>query len=111
TLFRHEKKIFALLDVMQQVGLEHLRLGQSTSTLSGGEAQRIKLASELSKTETGRTLYLLDEPTTGLHPYEVERLLGILRNLVSRGNTVIVIEHNLNVICKAETIIDFVPGD
>lgn len=109
-LFRQEKKIFALLDLMRQVGLEYLTLGQSTSTLSGGEAQRIKLAAELSKPDTGKTLYLLDEPTTGLHPQEVEKLLDILRRLVSKGNTVVAIEHNLDVICKADTIIDFGPG-
>ncbi len=109
-LFRQEKKIFALLDLMRQVGLEYLTLGQSTSTLSGGEAQRIKLATELSKSETGNTLYLLDEPTTGLHPQEVEKLLDILRKLVSKGNTVVTIEHNLDVICNADTIIDFGPG-
>ena len=106
-IFKQEKKIFVLLDLMRQVGLEYLKLGQSTSTLSGGEAQRIKLAAELSKSETGSTLYLLDEPTTGLHPQEVERLLGILRELVSKGNTVVAIEHNLDAICKADTIIDF----
>ena len=78
--------------------------------MSGGEAQRIKLATELSKSETGNTLYLLDEPTTGLHPQEVERLLDILKKLVSKGNTVIVIEHNLDVMCNADTIIDFGPG-
>lgn len=109
-LFRQEKKIFALLNVMRQVGLEYLKLGQSTSTLSGGEAQRIRLAAELSKSETGNTLYLLDEPTTGLHPQEVERLLDILRELVSKGNTVVAIEHNLDALCKADTIIDFGPG-
>lgn len=109
-IFRQEKKIFALLDLMRQVGLEYLKLGQSTSTLSGGEAQRIKLASELSKFEMGNTLYLLDEPTTGLHPQEVESLLVILRKLVSKGNTVVVIEHNLDVICNADIIIDFGPG-
>lgn len=109
-IFRQEKKIFALLDLMRQVGLEYLTLGQSTSTLSGGEVQRIKLAIELSKHETGNTLYLLDEPTTGLHPQEVEQLLDILGRLVSKGNTVIVIEHNLDVICRADTIIDFGPG-
>jgi excinuclease ABC subunit A len=90
-LFNLEKKIFAILDVMRQVGLDYLQLGQSTSTLSGGEAQRIKLAAELSKPDAGNTLYLLDEPTTGLHPQEVERLIGILRKLVSKGNTVVVI--------------------
>jgi excinuclease ABC subunit A len=109
-VFRQEKKIFAFLDVMRQVGLEYLKLGQSTCTLSGGEAQRIKLATELSKSETGNTLYLLDEPTTGLHPQEVERLLDILKKLVSKGNTVVVIEHNLDVMCNADTIIDFGPG-
>lgn len=95
---------------MRQVGLDYLKLGQSTSTLSGGEAQRIKLAAELSKSETGNTLYLLDEPTTGLNPQEVERLLEILGKLVSKGNTVVAIEHNLDAMCKADTIIDFGPG-
>ncbi len=109
-LFEEETKIFAILDVMKQVGLEYLKLGQSTSTLSGGEAQRIKLATELSKSERGKTLYLLDEPTTGLHPQKVERLLAILKKLVTKGNTVVVIEHNLDVISKADTIIDFGPG-
>lgn len=109
-LFKSQKRMFAILDVMKQVGLQHLKLGQSTSTLSGGEAQRIKLASELSKAQTGHTLYLLDEPTTGLHPHEVEKLLGILKTLVSRGNSVIVIEHNLDIIAQADTIIDFGPG-
>lgn len=109
-VFKHEKKIFALLDLMQQVGVAYLKLGQSTSTLSGGEAQRIKLAAELAKSETGNTLYLLDEPTTGLHPQEVEKLLAILKKLVAKGNTVVTIEHNLDVICNADTIIDFGPG-
>jgi excinuclease ABC subunit A len=108
--FRHEKKIFAVLDLMRQVDLGHLKLGQSTATLSGGEAQRIKLAAELSKSEEGNTLYLLDEPTTGLHPHEVGKLLTIFRKLISKGNTVVVIEHNLDVICDADTIIDFGPG-
>ena len=78
--------------------------------MSGGEAQRIKLAAELAKPETGNTLYLLDEPTTGLHPQEVERLIDIFKKLVSKGNTVVAIEHNLDVMCKADTIIDFGPG-
>lgn len=108
-LFRNHKKIFAILDVMKQVGLEHLQLGQSTSTLSGGQAQRIKLASELSKPQTGNTLYLLDEPTTGLHSHEVRKLLDILKKLVPKGNTVVVIEHNLDVIAQANIIIDFGP--
>ncbi len=109
-LFSQEKRIFALLDVMKHVGLEHIKLGQSTSTLSGGEAQRIKLASELSKSKMGNTLYLLDEPTTGLHPHEVEKLLVILKKLVFKGNTIVVIEHNLEVVSNADTIIDFGPG-
>jgi len=109
-VFSEERNIVALLDVMKQVGLEYLSLGQSTSTLSGGEAQRIKLATELSKSGRESTLYLLDEPTTGLHPREVEKLLDILRKLVSKGNTIVAIEHNLDVICRADTIIDFGPG-
>lgn len=110
SVFSEQKNIFALLDLMKQVGLEYLTLGQSTSTLSGGEAQRIKLAAELSKSGRESTLYLLDEPTTGLHAQEVEKLLDILRKLVSKGNTVVAIEHNLDAICKADTIIDFGPG-
>lgn len=109
-LFKNERNICAILDLLVQVGLAYLKLGQSTSTLSGGEAQRIKLASELSKPQKGNTLYLLDEPTTGLHPQEVEKLLNILKKLVSKGNTVIVIEHNLDIMCNADTIIDFGPG-
>lgn len=109
-IFKQEKKIFEVLNLMQEVGLGYLKLGQSTSTLSGGEAQRIKLAAELSKSETGNTLYLLDEPTTGLHPQEVEKLLNIFKKLVSKSNTVIIIEHNLDAICNADTIIDFGPG-
>ncbi len=110
SFFKQEKKIVGLLEVMRLVGLEYVKLGQSTSTLSGGEAQRIKLATELSKPETGNTLYLLDEPTTGLNPQEVEKLIAILRKLVSNGNTVVIIEHNINVMCSADTIIDFGPG-
>jgi len=109
-IFREHQNICALLDLMKQVGLEYLTLGQSTSTLSGGEAQRIKLATELSKSGRESTLYLLDEPTTGLNSHEVEKLLHILRKLVDKGNTVVVIEHNLDAICEADTIIDFGPG-
>ena len=109
-IFKNDKKISSFLNMIKQVGLEYLKLGQSTSTLSGGEAQRIKLAAELSKPQTGNTLDLLDEPTTGLNPQEVERLLDILRKLVTKGNTVVAIEHNLDAMCKADTIIDFGPG-
>lgn len=109
-IFSKYPNIYLILDLMQQVGLDYLTLGQSTSTLSGGEAQRIKLAAELSKSGRESTLYLLDEPTTGLHPHEVEKLIHILKKLVSKGNTAVVIEHNLDAILAADTIIDFGPG-
>lgn len=108
--FVQHRNILTILELLSQVGLDYLTLGQSTSTLSGGEAQRIKLAAELSKSGKESTLYLLDEPTTGLHPQEVEKLLAILRKLVAKGNTVVVIEHNLEAICCADTIIEFGPG-
>ena len=97
------------LEVLQQVGLGYIHLGQQATTLSGGEAQRIKLATELSKTATGNTLYILDEPTTGLHFEDIKMLLGVLNELVERGNTVVVIEHNLDVIKTADYIVDLGP--
>ncbi|MBT6347503.1 MAG: excinuclease ABC subunit UvrA, partial [Nitrospina sp.] len=97
------------LQTITDVGLDYIRLGQQATTLSGGEAQRIKLSKELSKRSTGRTLYILDEPTTGLHFADIEHLLIVLNRLVDSGNTVIVIEHNMDVIKTADHIIDLGP--
>ncbi len=108
-LFESHPKIKAILDTLMQVGLSYIKLGQSATTLSGGEAQRIKLARELSKRDTGRTLYILDEPTTGLHFDDIKMLLVVLQRLVDSGNTVVVIEHNLDVIKAADWIIDLGP--
>ena len=107
--FRHIPKIKRRLQALHDVGLDYIRLGQPATTLSGGEAQRVKLASELCKIATGRTLYILDEPTTGLHFADVQRLLEMLDRLVDHGNTVVVIEHNLDVIKTADHILDLGP--
>jgi excinuclease ABC subunit A len=97
------------LQTLMDVGLSYVRLGQNATTLSGGEAQRVKLAKELSKRDTGQTLYILDEPTTGLHFHDIAQLLGVLGRLRDHGNTVVVIEHNLDVIKTADWIIDLGP--
>jgi excinuclease ABC subunit A len=97
------------LDTLVDVGLGYIRMGQPATTLSGGEAQRVKLATELSKRATGRTLYLLDEPSTGLHTHDVSKLIDIMQRLVETGNTVLVIEHNLDIIKVADWIVDIGP--
>ncbi|HET6160703.1 MAG TPA: excinuclease ABC subunit A, partial [Dongiaceae bacterium] len=107
--FRRIPKIRRKLTTLADVGLGYITLGQSATTLSGGEAQRVKLATELARVETGRTVYLLDEPTTGLHFEDVRKLLEVLHQLVDQGNTVIVIEHNLEVIKTADWIVDLGP--
>ncbi|MBI5530642.1 MAG: excinuclease ABC subunit UvrA [Candidatus Doudnabacteria bacterium] len=109
TFFASLPMIYKKLETLSQVGLGYMRLGQNATTLSGGEAQRIKLATELSRASTGRTLYLLDEPTTGLHFADVKRLVQVLNKLVDKGNTVVVIEHNLDMIKTADWIIDLGP--
>ena len=109
TFFEHIPKIYNKLSTIKNVGLGYLSLGQQSTTLSGGEAQRIKLASELSKRDTGKTLFVLDEPTTGLHFEDIRVLLETIKKLIDRGNTVIIIEHNLDVIKTADYIIDLGP--
>jgi excinuclease ABC subunit A len=109
TFFDAVPVIKAKLQTLDDVGLDYIRLGQSATTLSGGEAQRVKLATELSRRATGRTLYILDEPTTGLHFADIERLLDVLNRLVEQGNTVVIIEHNLDVIKTADWVIDLGP--
>ena len=108
-LFEHVPTIARKLDTLRAVGLDYITLGQSATTLSGGEAQRVKLSKELSKRDTGRTLYILDEPTTGLHFHDIEQLLDVLHQLVDQGNTVVVIEHNLDVIKTADWVVDLGP--
>lgn len=107
--FAHIPHISRKLEMLKSVGLGYIQLGQSALTLSGGEAQRVKLANELARTSTGKTLYILDEPTTGLHFADVKQLMGVLQRLVDQGNTVLMIEHNLDVICQSDYLIDLGP--
>ena len=107
--FENFPRIYQMLKALNDVGLSYVKLGQPSTQLSGGEAQRVKLATELGKTATGHTLYVLDEPTTGLHFADIERLLNVLHRLVDAGNTVVVIEHNLDVLKTADHIIDLGP--
>jgi excinuclease ABC subunit A len=107
--FRNHPRVSRLLGTLREVGLDYLKLGQPSPTLSGGEAQRIKLARELGKRSTGNTIYLLDEPTTGLHFADISKLLDVLHGFVDEGNTVLVIEHNLDVIKTADWVIDLGP--
>jgi len=107
--FENQPSILNKIKTLQDVGLGYIKLGQSSTTLSGGESQRVKLATELSKRDTGKTLYILDEPTTGLHFEDIRVLLGVLNRLVNKGNTVIIIEHNMDVIKTADYIIDIGP--
>ncbi|MEA3266018.1 MAG: excinuclease ABC subunit A, partial [Candidatus Fermentibacteria bacterium] len=101
--------IYSTLKVMDEVGLGYIQLGQRAPTLSGGEAQRVKLAKELSRPSTSHTMYILDEPTTGLHPHDVGKLLKVLDRLVSAGNTVVVIEHNSDIIANSDWVVDMGP--
>ena len=107
--FENVPDILRKIKTIQDVGLGYIKLGQPSTTLSGGESQRVKLATELSKKDTGKTLYILDEPTTGLHFEDIRILMEVLQRLVSKGNTVIIIEHNLDVIKLADHIIDMGP--
>ena len=107
--FENISNIKSKLLTLKKVGLGYIKIGQHATTLSGGEAQRIKLAKELSKRSTGRTMYILDEPTTGLHQHDIKKLLELLQAFVATGNTVVVIEHNLDVIKTADHIIDMGP--
>ena len=104
--FANVPSIYHKIKTLQDVGLGYIKLGQQSTTLSGGEAQRVKLATELARRDTGKTLYILDEPTTGLHFEDVRVLLDVLNKLVDRGNTIIVIEHNLDVVKMADYVVD-----
>ena len=108
--FENQPSILKRIKVLQDVGLGYIKLGQPSTTLSGGESQRVKLATELGKKDTGKTLYILDEPTTGLHFEDIRVLLSVLNRLVDKGNTVVVIEHNLDVVKSADWLIDMGPG-
>jgi len=107
--FKNIPPLYRKLKVLNDVGLGYIQLGQPAPSLSGGEAQRVKLALELSKVATGKTFYILDEPTTGLHPYDIKKLILVLKRLVEKKNTVLIIEHNLDVIKNADWIIDLGP--
>ena len=109
TFFENQPKILRKIETLNDVGLGYISLGQHATTLSGGEAQRVKLATELSKRDTGKTFYILDEPTTGLHFQDIAHLLDVLQKLVNKGNTVLVIEHNMDIIKSADHIVDLGP--
>ena len=107
--FKHHPQIFKKVETLHRVGLDYMTLGQSSTTLSGGEAQRVKLSKELSRRGTGKTLYILDEPTTGLHFDDVRKLVELIQELADQGNTVLVIEHNMEVVKTADHVIDLGP--
>jgi excinuclease ABC subunit A len=109
SFFENQPRILRKIDTLNEVGLGYISLGQHATTLSGGEAQRVKLATELSKRDTGKTFYILDEPTTGLHFQDISHLLDVLQKLVDKGNTVLVIEHNMDVIKSADYVVDLGP--
>jgi excinuclease ABC subunit A len=108
-IFKDHPKIYSILKTLDDVGMGYVKLGQPSTTLSGGEAQRIKLSRELAKRSTGKTLYILDEPSTGLHFSDIQKLLKVIHTLVDKGNTVVMIEHNLDIIKTADYIIDIGP--